>query len=86
MSFRKLPECHQCQFYAHSVYLICAIHPNGPKSDRCGDFLNDPSVEHPLEHPPSGSWYGGDLVVTPDRLTHHARLRMLETHPLFNEW
>jgi len=48
----KLPECDRCQFNAHSVYLVCAIHPSGiqgggthTEGNRCPDFLLDPEFK-----------------------------------------
>ena len=38
-------QCRICQFYAHSEYLICAIHPEGISGDTCPDFLFDPKVK-----------------------------------------
>lgn len=38
----KIANCDRCRYYAHSSYLVCAIHPYGPgKSARdygCIDF------------------------------------------------
>jgi hypothetical protein len=33
----KIPSCDRCRYYAHSPYLICAIHPFGVTKS-CRDF------------------------------------------------
>jgi len=34
----RLPECDRCANYAKSLYLVCAIHPDGVAGDSCPDF------------------------------------------------
>jgi hypothetical protein len=31
-------SCDRCSFYAHSPFLVCAVHPYGPPSNPCPDF------------------------------------------------
>lgn len=32
-----IPGCSACVNYAHSPYLVCAIHPDGPVDSLCAD-------------------------------------------------
>ena len=34
----KILECDCCNYYAHSIYLVCAIHPSGVENNFCPDF------------------------------------------------
>ncbi len=31
-------QCDRCDFFAHSPYLVCALHPKGPLEHPCRDF------------------------------------------------
>ncbi len=31
-------ECDRCSYYAHSRYVVCALHPAGPTRPHCPDF------------------------------------------------
>ncbi|WP_228054114.1 DUF6464 family protein [Nodosilinea sp. LEGE 07298] len=31
-------QCRSCRFNARSPYLVCAVHPTGPKQRHCPDF------------------------------------------------
>jgi|YNPMSStandDraft_2_1061718.scaffolds.fasta_scaffold13392_2 rubrerythrin len=31
-------QCDRCDFFAHSPYLVCALHPAGPEEQPCRDF------------------------------------------------
>ena len=90
----KLDCCDRCSFYAHSPYLICAVHPTGVEGDSCLDFRLAPepfvAPDEPLAwfedewQPEGASYYGGDLVLEPvQRLSLEQRLELLDWHPLF---
>lgn len=34
----KILECDRCNYYAHSKYLVCAVHPSGIDGNYCPDF------------------------------------------------
>ncbi len=42
-----LPICKSCQFYAHSSYLVCTLHPVGVahEADTCADFSPTPPIQ-----------------------------------------
>lgn len=91
----KLDCCDRCQFYAHTPYLICAMHPTGVEGERCPDFRpippdwakpdDDPLSWYGDEWQPDGaSYYGGELVLQPEqRLSLLQRWELLDWHPLF---
>ena len=76
----KLPECHRCQFYAHSPYLVCAVHPSGADSDRCLDFRPSSPLEREVWEVRSTLVYEQDHQP---RLTRGEQWEILDTHPLF---
>lgn len=43
-------QCRSCRFNARSSYLVCAVHPSGPKLRQCLDFES----LKPLAQSPSG--------------------------------
>jgi hypothetical protein len=52
----KISLCDRCNFYAHTTYLVCAVHPSGVDYDTCHDFesaelweLEDPSYYKDLD-------------------------------------
>lgn len=45
-ALRKLPECDRCLLYSHNPFLLCAVHPTGPKGDNCLDFRTDAEAEN----------------------------------------
>lgn len=55
----KLPYCDRCQLYAHTPYLVCAVHPTGVESDRCPDFRPVPPG-HAKPNDDPLSWYGDE--------------------------
>jgi len=62
----KLPECDRCFLYAHNPHLICAVHPTGPNTDTCPDFLENPDAEpDELWEPEGASYYNGELILQP---------------------
>jgi hypothetical protein len=86
--------CQRCEYFAHSPYVICGVHPYEVKGNRCPDFSlatraivasDDPLAWYEDEWRPEGaSYYGGELVLEPvQRLTLHQRLELIDTHPLF---
>jgi hypothetical protein len=92
----KLPECDRCQFYAHSNYTVCAIHPSGVHEEKCLDFREAPNTESEGLWEPEGaryiddefvlerSYYNGEEIPPPLRqLTLEQQWQVLETHPLF---
>jgi hypothetical protein len=79
----KLPECDRCQLSAHSNYLVCAIHPEGPEGNECLDFAPVAGSEEQWQ-PLGGSYYNGELICDwTHYLTTQERLELLDTHPLF---
>ena len=92
----KLPECDRCQFYAHSNYTVCAVHPNGVLEKRCLDFREDPAADPQELWEPEGAsyiddtlilertYYAGEEIVPPQRqLTAEEQWQILDSHPLF---
>lgn len=88
----KSPECDRCLSYAHSSYLVCAIHPTGPDLDSCPDFQVD-EVQEPEElWSPAGYTYVNDqLLKLPviyeqdfqPRLTRAQQYEVFMNHPIF---
>lgn len=87
----KLDCCDRCHFYSHSLYMVCAVHPDGVEGDTCLDFRPDPErledealAFYDPWQPEGASYYGDELVVEPvQRLTNAQRLELLDSHPLF---
>ncbi|HEY9763296.1 MAG TPA: hypothetical protein V6D07_12275 [Trichocoleus sp.] len=45
----ELTGCDRCRLCAHSPYLVCAVHPNGPDFKPCPDFEEcPPDQQRPL--------------------------------------
>lgn len=88
---RKLDICDRCHFCAHSLYLVCPVHPQGVAGEECLDFrpaADDPALAfyEPSElwEPQGARYYAGELILEPiQRLTNAQRLELLDTHPLF---
>ncbi|WP_228040622.1 DUF6464 family protein [Nodosilinea sp. LEGE 07088] len=40
-------QCRSCRFNARSPYLLCAVHPMGPKQRQCPDFESLMPVAQP---------------------------------------
>lgn len=81
----KLSCCDQCVLYAHSPFLICAVHPTGVEGNACYDFRSNPAPSDLEQWEPVGaSYYNGELILSPSR-THSVveQLELLDTHPLF---
>ncbi len=34
----EVSECSTCQYYAHDLHLVCAVHPDGVTGETCSDF------------------------------------------------
>ena len=90
----KLDCCDRCEFYAHSLYMVCGIYPCGVEGDSCADFRLDTKAltvsDDPLAwygeqwHPAGASYYGGELVLEPVQgRSEDERLELLDSHPLF---
>lgn len=47
MNSTPLPCCKHCRFYHGADRLVCAVHPDGPDSERCLDFEARPAGQHP---------------------------------------
>jgi hypothetical protein len=88
----KLDCCQYCEFYAHSLYMVCAEHPAGVVEDSCPDFALD--LEIPDDdatawygepwQPEGASYYGGELVLDRSGVRSlDEQLYLLDTHPLF---
>ena len=91
---RKLDCCDRCDFYAHSLYMVCGVHPYGVKGDHCADFRLAPSAvtvpDAPLAwygdqwQPQGANYYGDELILEPvQQRSLKQRLDLLDTHPLF---
>jgi hypothetical protein len=90
----KLDCCNHCEFYAHSPYMVCAVHPGGVEGNHCQDFRLAPSAakmpDAPLAwygdewQPERASYYGEELILEPVQwLSLEQRLEVLDSHPLF---
>jgi hypothetical protein len=92
----KLSECVRCQFYAHSPYTVCAVHPFGVDGNNCLDFRQEPNTEPEELWEPAGARYIDDELVLErnnynaeeirqpqQRLTREEQWEILNTHPLF---
>jgi hypothetical protein len=53
----------RCQFYAHSSYTVCAVHPNGVQEKSCIDFREDPNPNPQELWEPEGASYIDDNLV-----------------------
>ncbi|HEY9880952.1 MAG TPA: hypothetical protein V6D29_21010 [Leptolyngbyaceae cyanobacterium] len=54
--------CDRCRLYAHSSFLVCAVHPAGPMADPCPD-LEELSPEQRVEL--GAGYYSGDWLPMP---------------------
>lgn len=88
----KLPECDRCLLYAHSPYLVCALHPTGVAEDSCLDYRLDPNIEVEEQWEPEGaSYYNGELIIQTRRRyssgvatrSPEEQLWLLDHHPMF---
>lgn len=55
-------NCDRCRLFAHSPYLICAVHPAGPTTNPCPDF-EALSPEQRVEL--KAGYYSGDWLPIP---------------------
>ncbi len=44
--FRQSSVCHSCRFHHGKNGVVCAVHPNGPDGDTCGDWESVPEELH----------------------------------------
>ncbi len=51
INLSPMRQCRSCRFNARSPYLVCAVHPAGPKQRQCSDFES----LTPIAQRPSGS-------------------------------
>jgi hypothetical protein len=90
----KLECCQYCDFYAHSAYMVCGVHPTGVEGNYCADFRvasaaamvpDDPLVWYGNRWQPQGaSYYGDEPILEPvQRRSSEHRLELLDSHPLF---
>ncbi len=90
----KLDCCDRCDFYAHSLYMVCGVHPCGVEGDSCPDFSPAPDAvtvpDEPLAwygdqwQPEGASYYGGELILDPVRVRSlDEQVQLLDSHPLF---
>jgi len=80
----KIPDCNRCQFYAHQLYIVCALHPNGVEQYSCLDFRPLTDVEEEsLWAPDDYSYYNGELIPNIPPLTRQQQEDILNHHPLF---
>lgn len=90
----KLECCDRCEHFAHSLYMVCGVHPCGVEDDHCTDFRPAPDAvtvpDDPLAwygdqwHPGGASYYGGELVLEQaERRSLDEQVQLLDTHPLF---
>jgi hypothetical protein len=79
-----LSECQGCQNYSRSLYLPCAMHPQGSARD-CPDFKRQPYNDRVEFWEPEGaSFYGDELIITSvNRWIRIQRLELLSCHPIF---
>jgi hypothetical protein len=70
-----LSKCDRCRFHARSPYLVCAVHPEGPESDRC--------LDHRPQHPEEYGSYLGEVITDVPRLNQFELLGLLNRHPSF---
>ena len=82
---KKLPDCHRCQLYAHSEFLVCGVYPYGPIGDECPDYAPVTGAIAEQQWEPLGARYYNDELILdwPNYLTTEERLELLDTHPLF---
>jgi hypothetical protein len=85
---QKIPHCDRCLNNAHSLYLVCAIHPEGVDGESCPDFADDGQE---LWCPDGYKFVDDQLVKLPvryetdhvPRLTRAQQLQIFMTHPMF---
>ena len=90
----KLDCCDRCEYFAHSLYMVCGVHPCGVEGDHCTDFSPAPAAvtvpDDPLAwysdqwHPEGASYYGDELILEPVQgRSQDEQMELLDTHPLF---
>ena len=81
----KIPECDRCTLYAHNPHLVCAVHPDGVKTDKCSDFRPRPNAEIQKQWSPQEySWYGDELISNrASRYSQSEQTEILDNHPFF---
>ncbi len=89
----RLECCQYCDFYAHSPYMVCGVHPSGVDSNYCADFrtasdeavvLDDPLAWYSEWQPQGASYYGDELILEPLQWRSlEQQLKLLDSHPLF---
>lgn len=81
----KLPQCDTCQFYSHSIYMVCAVHPCGVTGNECLDFRPKSDIQFEESWTPEGyAFYNGELIRQPRQMrTPSELMELLDTHPLF---
>ncbi|WP_110989225.1 hypothetical protein [Acaryochloris thomasi] len=78
-SLHKLPHCFSCRYHDPSGHLVCAIHPFGPLSDRCADYVAISEVaEQGFWVPEGWAFDGGELY----RLAASELLQTDDSHPI----
>ena len=39
----KIADCDRCQFYAHNLHIVCAVHPQGVFTEPSRSVVTEPS-------------------------------------------
>ena len=81
----KIPECHRCQYFGDSPYLVCGVNPCGPVHGTCDDFTAIAQADIEAERQPlGGGYYAGDWIPQPfPLLSADEQLALLDWHPQF---
>ena len=83
-------QCDRCQFFAFSEFLVCSLHPSGPRDlQHCSDF--DPWPDGKIFWAPVGSGFY-EVAEAEDFQLNRARtslslmeqLEKIEAHPIFS--
>lgn len=90
----KIADCDSCQFYAHNLHLVCAIHPSGVNDSSCLDYRPKVNQKSEEQWEPVGWKFTSDgdmerrftyLVGDRPRTTPEQSWEILQTHPIFTE-
>ncbi len=78
----KISLCDRCNFYAHTQFLVCAVHPYGPEGGACSDFVSaelwepdDPKSYDPAMEAECG-WHPIFTGKCPECRTPFSRMRI----------
>ncbi|NJK34586.1 MAG: hypothetical protein HC919_06330 [Oscillatoriales cyanobacterium SM2_2_1] len=76
--------CTHCGYFAHTVYMVCAVHPHGPEVLPCPDFESAElwQPENPQDFDVLADWFWHPLFTgcCPECRTPFSRFKPPPTH------